>query len=109
MPSEVGAYEAEEVGVEHLLRDVNDPSVSTLAGEARHKLGGLRGLTARLGEVAAYLAAVLDGRLPLNTDILASVQSVLSALPNMNVAALGTALTEATNDQVRGWVWCGVW
>jgi hypothetical protein len=27
-----------QVGVEHLLRDINDPSVSTLAGEARHKL-----------------------------------------------------------------------
>ena len=27
----IGAYEAEEVGVEHLLRDVNDPTVSTLA------------------------------------------------------------------------------
>jgi hypothetical protein len=38
VPCEVGAYEAEEVGVEHLLRDINDPSLSTLAGETRHKL-----------------------------------------------------------------------
>ena len=41
---EVGAYEAEEVGVEHLLRDINDPSLSTLGGELRAKLGGLGGL-----------------------------------------------------------------
>ena len=27
-----------QVGVEHLLRDINDPSVSSLAGETRHKL-----------------------------------------------------------------------
>lgn len=33
VPCSVGAYEAEEVGVEHLLRDINDPSVSTLAAE----------------------------------------------------------------------------
>eukprot|EP00622_Pseudochattonella_farcimen_P003524 FR738721.1.p1 GENE.FR738721.1~~FR738721.1.p1 ORF type:complete len:209 (+),score=40.93 FR738721.1:137-763(+) len=31
IPSMIGAYEAEEVGVEHLLRDVNDPSISSLA------------------------------------------------------------------------------
>jgi len=33
VPSSVGALEAEEVGVEHLLRDINDPSVSTLANQ----------------------------------------------------------------------------
>ena len=27
----MGAQEAEEVGVEHLLRDINDPTVSTVA------------------------------------------------------------------------------
>lgn len=35
IPSEIGAFEAEEVGVEHLLRDINDPSVSTLAEQVR--------------------------------------------------------------------------
>ena len=30
-PSEIGATEAEEVGVEHLLRDVKDMTLSTLA------------------------------------------------------------------------------
>lgn len=29
----IGALEAEEVGVEHLLRDINDPSVSSLANQ----------------------------------------------------------------------------
>ena len=138
VPSEVGAYEAEEVGVEHLLRDINDPSVSSMAGEARHKLAGLRGLVSRLGEISAYLGAVLEGKLPLNHEIMYSVQariggcgavhrfagfccrpgalrvaheppsftsplplpqSVLTALPNMNVESLSHALTETTNDQ----------
>jgi 26S proteasome regulatory subunit N8 len=31
--SEIGAYEAEEIGVEHLLRDVKDATISTLATE----------------------------------------------------------------------------
>jgi hypothetical protein len=30
------------------------------------------------------------------------LQSVLTALPNMNVSSLSHALTEATNDQVSG-------
>lgn len=88
-----------QVGVEQLLRDINDPSVSSMAGEAVHKLGGLRGLVARLGDISAYLGAVLDGKLPQNNEIMYSVQAVLASLPNMNVEALSGALTEATNDQ----------
>lgn len=34
VPSEIGALEAEEIGVEHLLRDVKDSSVSTLTGSS---------------------------------------------------------------------------
>ena len=33
-PSEIGATEAEEVGVEHLLRDVKDMTISTLSNQA---------------------------------------------------------------------------
>lgn len=33
LPTEVGATEAEEIGVEHLLRDVKDASISTLSSE----------------------------------------------------------------------------
>jgi 26S proteasome regulatory subunit N8 len=49
--SEVGAYEAEEVGVEHLLRDINDPTVSTLASRVQHKMTGLTALQGRLEEM----------------------------------------------------------
>ena len=34
VPSEIGASESEEVGVEHLLRDVKDMTISTLANRA---------------------------------------------------------------------------
>lgn len=33
LPTEVGATEAEEIGVEHLLRDVKDAAISTLSSE----------------------------------------------------------------------------
>ena len=58
---EVGAYEAEEVGVEHLLRDINDPSLSSLGGELRGKLGGLEGL----GECARAEAPPAAGKCAL--------------------------------------------
>ena len=74
VPTEVGAYDAEAVGVEHLLRDINNPSTSTLAGDIQGKVVGLKGLAARLGEVAAYLEKVLDGRLPQNNELLNQLQ-----------------------------------
>ena len=45
--SSIGAYEAEEVGVEHLLRDVNDATVSTLANQIKHKMTSLSTLRER--------------------------------------------------------------
>lgn len=94
----VGAHEPEEIGVEHLLRDVNDPSVSELAGEVRHKLLGLKGLATRLQEMAKYLARVLDGSLPGNHEILYNVQSILNLLPNLGVEKLVHAFASVGND-----------
>ena len=61
--AETGATEAEEVGVEHLLRDINDPSKSTLGGKIAHKAHGIKELTRRLEKMRDYLQAVLDGKL----------------------------------------------
>jgi len=74
VPCEVGAFEAEEVGVEHMLRDINDPSVSALGADVRAKLGGLKGLMSRLGEISGYLAKVAAGQLPPNLEALYLVQ-----------------------------------
>ena len=51
LTSIIGATESEEVGVEHLLRDINDPTVSTLAGTIRHKMTALKGLKSSLEEM----------------------------------------------------------
>jgi 26S proteasome regulatory subunit N8 len=87
------------VGVEHLLRDINDPSVSTTAGELRHKLAGLRGLRTHLGEVLGYLDAVTAGRLPANREILYHVQTLLARLPNTQLPAVVASTYETVNDQ----------
>ena len=46
-PSEIGATEAEEVGVEHLLRDLRNASTSTLATRVSDKIGALHVLISK--------------------------------------------------------------
>lgn len=94
----VGASEPEEIGVEHLLRDVNDPSVSELAAEVQHRLTGLGGLSSRLHEIRDYLQDVAEGKLPVNNTILANIQNILNALPNTKVTPVAQAFTSMTND-----------
>ena len=48
-----------QVGVEHLLRDINDPSTSTLAKQIKEKVSGLGSFVGRLEEVRAYLERVI--------------------------------------------------
>jgi len=96
--SMIGAYEAEEVGVEHLLRDVNDPTVSTLASQIKHKMTGLSTLRERLAEMRAYLEAVLAEKLPPNNQILYNCQAIFNLMPNLNQDALVESMLVKTND-----------
>ncbi|KAK2966124.1 hypothetical protein RJ640_018377 [Escallonia rubra] len=98
--SEIAAHEVEEIGVEHLLRDVKDTTISTLATEVTGKLAALKGLDARLREIRGYLDLVVDGKLPLNHEILYHLQDVFNLLPNLNVADLIKAFAVKTNDQM---------
>jgi 26S proteasome regulatory subunit N8 len=98
IPSAIGAFEAEEVGVEHLLRDVNDPSVSSLASQIKHKTAALSGLKTQLLEMKVYLENVLTGKIPVNNQIVYNMQLVFNLLPNMNVEVLVRSLLVKTND-----------
>ena len=68
-------------GVEHLLRDVKDSTVSNLTSEVSHMASGLRALKSRLTEVQQYLNCVLEGQLPVNHDIMYGLQ-VTALFPN---------------------------
>ncbi|KAH7278104.1 hypothetical protein KP509_38G024500 [Ceratopteris richardii] len=98
--SEIGAYEAEEIGVEHLLRDVKDTTISTLATEVSRKLTALKGLESRLKEIQSYLDYVIEGKLPLNHEILYHLQDVFNLLPNLNVNELVKSFAVKTNDMM---------
>jgi 26S proteasome regulatory subunit N8 len=84
--------------VEHLLRDINDPSTSTLAMEIREKVDGLQGLVTRLEEIRSYLTNVVSGRVPVNNQIIYNLQNIFNMLPNLNVESLVRSTLVKTND-----------
>jgi len=100
IPSEIGALEAEEVGVEHLLRDVKDTSISTLATQIHGKLLSLKSLIAHLKEMHSYLENVTNGRLPPNHQILGQLQDIFNLSPNLNVEELAKSFAVKTNDMM---------
>jgi len=99
VPSVIGAMEVEEVGVEHLLRDINDPTVSTVASLIQAKILGLSSLTEKLVEIKDYLEAVADNRIQkVNQEIIANIQTIINLLPNLNVEELVQSVFTKTND-----------
>mgnify|MGYP001115437438 FL=1 len=100
IPSEIGAVEAEEVGVEHLLRDIHDTSISTVASNVNAKLLSLKSLVAHLKEMHEYLSNVCEGKLPINHVIVNQLQDIFNLLPNTSVEELVRAFAVKTNDMM---------
>jgi 26S proteasome regulatory subunit N8 len=99
VPSLIGAMEAEEVGVEHLLRDINDPTISSVANLIKAKMAGLSTLTSKLVEMKDYLQDIVDGKVKkINQEIIANMQTIINLLPNLNVEELVKAILVKTND-----------
>lgn len=99
VPSSIGALEAEEIGVEHLLRDINDPTISTVANLVHAKMSGLSTLTSKLVEMKDYLQDVVSGKIKkVNQEIIGNMQTILNLLPNLNVDDLVKAVLIKTND-----------
>ncbi|GBP70600.1 26S proteasome non-ATPase regulatory subunit 7 [Eumeta japonica] len=99
VPSEIGAEEAEEVGVEHLLRDIKDTTVGTLSQRITNQLLGLRGLQSQLSEIRDYLIQVGQGSLPINHQIIYQLQDIFNLLPDIANDNFTDNLYVKTNDQ----------
>ncbi|KAF2865552.1 26S proteasome-like protein regulatory subunit [Massariosphaeria phaeospora] len=95
-PSLIEAEEAEEIGVEHLLRDIRDVAVGTLSTRITSQLQSLQGLHLRLRDIGQYLQKVLDEDLPINHAILGNLQDVFNLLPNLSTPK-PTPIGGATN------------
>ncbi|MCJ1410435.1 proteasome regulatory particle subunit [Ptychographa xylographoides] len=116
-PSIIEAEEAEEIGVEHLLRDIRDVAVGTLSTRITSQLQSLQGLHLRLRDIGQYLQKVLDRELPVNHAIMGNLQDVFNLLPNLSTPKgipqvngtdkpqtenneLARAMSVKTNDQL---------
>lgn len=98
VPSIIDAMEAEEVGVEHLLRDINDPTISTVASLIKAKISGLDTLTEKLVDMKDYLEDLIGSGKKPNQEIIANMQNILNLLPNLNIDDLIQAMFIKTND-----------
>ena len=74
IPSSIGATEAEEVGVEHLLRDIKDASLGHFTKEIGDKIMALKALKEKLREMKAYLENVISGKYKYNHAIIHNYQ-----------------------------------
>jgi 26S proteasome regulatory subunit N8 len=99
LPSEIGAEEAEEVGVEHLLRDIRNITVGSLSQQITNELSGLKGLNSSLNDIKSYLDKVLKKELPLNHQIVYQLQDVFNLLPEINLPEFVKSTYVTTNDQ----------
>lgn len=100
VPSEIGAEEAEEVGVEHLLRDIKDTTVGTLSQRITNQLLGLKGLHLQLAEIKEYLCQVRDEKMPINHQIVYQLQDIFNLLPDINQESFNKAFHVKNNDQM---------
>lgn len=100
VPSAIEAEEAEEIGVEHLLRDIKDSTTTTLATRVAEQLASLRGLQSRLSDIQSYLVEVASGKMPLNHQISYHLQDALNLLPDLNDPEVTQSFAATTNDEM---------
>jgi len=97
---EIGAEEAEEVGVEHLCRDVFRNTQGTLSQKISDQIKGLKGLGQKLEQISQYLTDLASGKLPMNYKIIYGLQDVFNLLPDVAGNAFNEALQQVSNDQM---------
>jgi 26S proteasome regulatory subunit N8 len=100
VPSAIEAEEAEEIGVEHLLRDIKDSTTTTLSTRVSEQLASLQGLQSRLQDVHGYLLDVAAGTMPVNHQIIYHLQDALNLLPDLSDSVTTESFASSTNDQL---------
>ncbi|AFZ81097.1 26S proteasome regulatory subunit, putative [Theileria equi strain WA] len=98
VPFSVGAFEAEEVGLEHLLRDLTNVTTSTTSKKVQSKLRALRSLSSKLGEIVDYLGGVISGTYTANPSIIYMLQDIFNLFPVMENEDLMEAFAINMND-----------
>lgn len=96
----IESEEAEEIGVEHLLRDVKEDVPTGLAGQIHNKLSSLKSLERQLDQIDVYLGKVIDGQLPISHQVNYALQDIFNMLPDVHTPESQHALTVSTTDHL---------
>eukprot|EP00744_Colponema_vietnamica_P009088 GILI01012940.1.p1 GENE.GILI01012940.1~~GILI01012940.1.p1 ORF type:complete len:334 (-),score=71.08 GILI01012940.1:81-1082(-) len=99
IPTQLGSTEPEEIGIEQLLRDLSDTTVTTLSSKIGDRQLSLAQMETLLGTVEDYLRDVAGGSLPMTQDILSVVQELLSYQPQILKLKSSQSMVVSMNDE----------
>ena len=98
VPTVVDFLEVEEIGVEHLLRDIKDVDMSEIGTTLTNSVHGLAALEHRLKGISDYLGDVIAGELPIDNEIVGIAQSIFNLLPNLELKDTVESLATKSDD-----------
>lgn len=101
-PSIIEAEEAEEIGVEHLLRDIRDENRGNLTIALSNNFKSLTSLSERLLNIVNYLKKMINGELPINSTILGKLQDIFNLLPNISQI---TDIKDLDNEKINAQIY----
>ena len=89
----------EEIGVEFMLKDINDPNrVGSVSKIINDKEQSLKALIKKLTEIKTYLTNIISGKIPVNAQIIYNIQEIFNLLPNFDTESLIKAMSIQTNN-----------
>ncbi|KAH0795325.1 26S proteasome non-ATPase regulatory subunit 7 A [Histomonas meleagridis] len=98
VPTIVDFLEVEEIGVEHLLRDIKDVDMSEIGTTLTNSVHGLAALENRLQGISDYLKDVIEGKLHPDNEIIGITQSIFNLLPNLELKDTADSLNAKSDD-----------
>ena len=89
----------EEIGVEFMLKDINDSSrIGSMSKVANDKVMSFKALLERLTQIREYLNKVVHNKIPLNPQIIYNIQEIFNYLPNFENENVIKAYSVQTNN-----------
>lgn len=94
----VEAFETEQVGVEHLIRELKDLNMDSLQSKLHAKVQSLVALQKKTQVIAQYLEQVVTKRRKPDPQILFALQKIMAKLPRVVGRDLKVALASRVNE-----------
>ena len=99
MNTKIEASLPEQIGIEFLLKDINDQNRAGSVSQIIHdKEQSLQALIKKLTEIKNYLTNVLSDKIPMNPQIIYNIQEIFNYLPNFDTESLIKSMSIQTNN-----------